>query len=268
MVEPNNEIISITRQCELLDINRSSYYYRPKPVSLETIAIMNRIDEIYTKFPYYGYRKITVQLKRDGLKINKKKVLSLMQQMSIQAIYPKKNTSKPSPEHFKYPYLLKQLNITEPNQVWGTDITYVRANGIWFYLVAILDWFSRYVISWQLSDNLRTEFCSENLRQALNTAIPTIHNSDQGSQFTSCEYTNILKQKNIQISMDGRGRCFDNIFNERLWRSVKYEEIYLKEYNNYQEAKKSLNEYFTLYNNERLHESLNYRTPAEVYLNN
>lgn len=229
---------------------------------------MNRIDEIYTKFPYYGYRKVTAQLKRDDFNVNHKKVLGLMQKMGIQAIYPKKNTSKPDKEHSKYPYLLRQLEVTQPNQVWGTDITYVRANGIWFYLVAILDWFSRYVISWKLSQNMQTEFCRDNLSQALETATPIIHNSDQGSQFTAHEYTNILKQKNIQISMDGRRRCFDNIFAERLWRTVKYEEVYLKDYNNYQEAKNSLKEYFTLYNTERLHESLNYQTPAEVYFNN
>lgn len=226
---------------------------------------MNKIDEIYTNKPYYGYRKITAQLKREDIKVNHKKVLSLMQKMGIQAIYPKKNISKPKQEDFKYPYLLKQLIINKPDQVWGTDITYVRGNGIWYYLVAVIDWFSRYVISWKLSDNMQVGFCKENLLEALKINIPVIHNSDQGSQFTSYEYTNVLKQKNIQISMDGRGRCFDNIFTERLWRSVKYEEIYLKEYTNFQEAERSLKEYFKIYNEERLHQSLNYLTPAEVY---
>jgi len=226
---------------------------------------MNRIDEIYTDKPYYGYPRITAQLKREGLIINHKRVANLMQTMGIQAIYPKKNTSKPNLVNATYPYLLKQLKIIKPNQVWGTDITYVRANGLWFYLIAILDWYSRYVVNWKLSPNMYVDFCQEALNEALNKAIPEIHNSDQGSQFTSREYTHLLKQKNVQISMDGRGRCFDNIFTERLWRTVKYEEIYLKDYSSFQEAELSLNQYFNIYNTERLHQSLNYQTPAEVY---
>lgn len=265
LIESNNETIPINRQCELLGINRSSYYYQPKPVSQETIILMNRIDEIYTDKPYYGYPRITKQLQREGVAVNHKRVAGLMQIMGIQAIYPKKNTSKPNLEHLKYPYLLKGITVEKPNQVWGTDITYVKANGIWFYLVAILDWYSRYVINWKLSKNMYVNFCNENLNEALQLATPIIHNSDQGSQFTSIEYTNILKQKNIQISMDGRGRCFDNIFTERLWRTVKYEEVYLKDYTSFQEAEISLTKYFHTYNTDRLHQSLNYQTPAEVY---
>lgn len=265
LIEPNHEKISIIRQCDLLGINRSGYYYQPKPISLETISLMKRIDTIYTDKPYYGYPKITKQLQRDGFVVNRKRVSNLMQIMGIQAIRPKKNTSKSNTEHLKYPYLLKGLEIIRPNHVWGTDITYVRANGIWFYLMAILDWYSRYVINWKLSKNMYVNFCNETLSEALQNAVPIIHNSDQGSQFTSNDYTNILKQKNIQISMDGRGRCFDNIFTERLWRTVKYEEIYLKEYGSFKEAETSLKKYFHTYNTERLHQSLNYQTPAEVY---
>lgn len=227
---------------------------------------MNRIDEIYTEQPYYGYRKITAQLHREALKINHKKVLNLMQIMSIQAIVPKKNTSKRNKAHPVYPYLLKGVDINQPNKVWGTDITYVRANGIWFYLVAILDWYSRYVISWRLSPSMGVDFCIASLEEALTIAIPEYHNSDQGSQFTSEEYTGILKNySQIKISMDGRGRCFDNIFTERLWRNVKYEEVYLKDYQAFSDARNSLAEYFNKYNTKRLHESLNYKTPAEIY---
>lgn len=268
MIETNNEKISIIRQCNLLGLSRSSYYYEPKSISFETIALMNRIDKIYTDKPYYGYPRITKQLQREGNMVNHKRVANLMRIMGIQAIYPKKNTSQPNVEHLKYPYLLKGLKVIKPNQVWGTDITYVKANGIWFYLIAILDWYSRYVINWKLSKNMYVNFCHETLNEALKIATPDIHNSDQGSQFTSEEYTDILKQKNVQISMDGRGRCFDNIFTERLWRTVKYEEIYLKDYASFQEAEISLKKYFHTYNTDRLHQSLNYQTPAEVYFKN
>ena len=190
--------------------------------------------------------------------------------MGIQAVFPKPNTSFPAKdeEHQVYPYLLNGVNIGRPNQVWGTDITYIRAQEEWFYLVAILDWFSRYVISWRLSPNMQSDFCQAVLREALKQAIPEIHNSDQGSQFTAKSYLAILQEyPQISVSMDGRGKCFDNIFNERLWRSVKYEEVYLKDYTSYTEARESLNEYFRIYNHERLHQSLNYQTPAEVYFN-
>jgi len=229
---------------------------------------MNLIDEIYTEFPFYGSPRITAELKRRGIKVNHKAVERLMQVMGIIAIYPKKNTSQPHPEHAKYPYLLKGLEINRPNQVWGTDITYIRASGTWFYLVAIIDWFSRYVITWRLSPNMSADFCTANLSEALKTARPEIHNSDQGSQFTSEEYLDVLKQfSDVRISMDGRGRCFDNIFTERLWRTVKYEEVYLHDYQSYKELEMSLNNYFQLYNHRRLHQSLDYQTPAEVYFN-
>ena len=225
---------------------------------------MNRIDKLYTAHPFLGVRKLAHELG-----INRKRVHRLMKLMGIQAIYPKPNTSKPAPSHPVYPYLLKNLNIYTPNQVWGTDITYIKMSGSYFYLVAMLDWYSRYVISWELSDSMDEGFCSSALTQALNQAKPHIHNSDQGSQFTSNHYLGILKtHPDIHISMDHRGRCFDNIFTERLWRSVKYEEVYLKDYQNFKEAKYSLSQYFNFYNQERPHQSLGMATPAEIYFRN
>ena len=229
---------------------------------------MRRIDEIYTAFPYYGSPKITAELHRQGVIVNHKAVERLMRVMGIQALVPRRNTSKPHPSHPRYPYLLNGLDINRPNQVWGTDITYVRANGIWFYLAAILDWHSRYVLAWKLSQNMSGEFCRAALEDALMIARPEIHNSDQGSQFTAEEYTGILKRHNVQISMDGRGRCFDNIFTERLWRTVKYEEVYLHEYRTFPEAEDSLSRYFQAYNHRRIHQSLGYQTPAEIYFKN
>jgi putative transposase len=229
---------------------------------------MDLIDEIYTDSPYYGIRKITAQLNRNGKKINKKKVARLMKLMGIQAIHPRRNLSQPNKEHEIYPYLLRNLKIKKSNQVWGTDITYIKMRGTWLYLVAILDWFSRYVVNWKLSDNLEKGFCINCLKEALEKNNPIIHNSDQGSQFTSKGYLNILKKADIKISMDGRKRCFDNIFTERLWRTIKYEEVYLNEYESFDHAKDSLRRYFKKYNYKRLHQSLNYRTPAEIYFDN
>ena len=227
---------------------------------------MSKIDEIYTELPFYGSPKITKELKNQGIIVNHKKIERLMAEMGLQALEPQKNTSKPHPDHQVFPYLLRTKRIIYPNQVWGTDITFIRAKGLWFYLVAILDWYSRYVLSWQLSRTLTADFCVNALDQALTIARPEIHNSDQGSQFTSFEYIAKLREyPEIQISMDGRGRCFDNIFTERLWRTVKYEEVYLKEYQSFDEAQESLNGYFNLYNTRRLHESLNYLTPQKVY---
>jgi len=227
---------------------------------------MSKIDEIYTELPFYGSPKITKELKNQGIIVNHKKIERLMAEMGLQALVPQKNTSKPHPDHPVFPYLLRTKRIIYPNQVWGTDITFIRAKGLWFYLVAILDWYSRYVLSWQLSRTLTADFCVNALDQALTIARPEIHNSDQGSQFTSFEYIAKLREyPEIQISMDGRGRCFDNIFTERLWRTVKYEEVYLKEYQSFDEAQESLNGYFNLYNTRRLHESLNYLTPQKVY---
>lgn len=230
---------------------------------------MHRIDEIYTDLPYYGAVKITEQLKRNGYPVNHKRIERLMRKMGIEALRPKKNTSCGNERNRKFPYLLDGIKAVYPNHIWGTDITYIRANSTWFYLVAILDWYSRYVISWMLSEYMTAEFCVANLEQALTYAQPNIHNSDQGSQFTSEEYLAVLeKRPNIRISMDGRGRCWDNIFTERLWRSVKHEEVYVKDYRSFAEAKSELSGYFKNYNEKRLHSSLGYRPPAEVYFEN
>lgn len=222
---------------------------------------MEAIDKLYTKCPFYGVRRIA-----NELKVNRKRIHRLMRIMGIQAVFPKPNLSKNSVSHPVYPYLLKGVDIARPNQVWGVDITFIKMHNYFLYLVALIDWYSRYVLSWKLSDSLSTDFCLEALREALNIGVPDIHNSDQGVQFTSEDYLDILRSyPEIKISMDGRGRAFDNIFTERLWRTIKYEEVYLKDYQNYREAEKSLNEYFNFYNNERSHQSLNYQKPVNVY---
>jgi putative transposase len=249
-----------------LDVSRSGYYYEPVAVSERELMLMNKIDEIYTELPFYGSPRVTRELHRQGIVVNHKMVERLMRQMGLVALFPQKNTSKPNPNHPVFPYLLNKTQASYPNHIWGTDITFVRGHGVWFYLVAILDWYSRYVLSWRLSRTLTADFCVEALTEALVQALPEFHNSDQGSQFTSFEYVSILKSHpGIRISMDGRGRCFDNIFTERLWRTVKYEEVYLKDYRTFDEARESLQRYFQLYNNRRLHQALNYQTPADVY---
>jgi len=228
-------------------------------------AVMRVIDEIYTKHPFYGVRRVTNALKRLGWCINHKRVARLMQVMGLEAIYPKPRLSVARKEHRKYPYLLRNLSIMRPDQVWSTDITYIRLKGGHVYLAAILDWFSRYVVSWTLSITIDANFCVDMLKGALTTARPEIFNSDQGVQFTSDAFTGILKDHCIRISMDGRGRAFDNIFVERLWRTVKYEEVYLRDYSSVSEARCSVRQYFEFYNNERPHQSLGYKTPSEVY---
>lgn len=267
LIDRNHLEISIRKQCALLQLNRSDLYYLRKPeISLKDKMVMDEIDKIYTKCPYYGWPRITKQLKRNGFAINHKRVYRLMKIMGIEAIFPKRNLSKPGKDHEVFPYLLDNIIIKFPNQVWGTDITYVRLKKEWLYLVAIMDWYSRYILAWELSDSLNEWFCCEALKRALRLAIPNIHNSDQGVQFTSDGYLNILKQHpEISISMDHRGRVFDNIFNERLWRTIKYEEVYLKSYETPNEAHQSISDYIRFYNEERLHQSLNYQTPAEVY---
>jgi len=257
--------LPLTDQAALLGISRGSIYYVPVAPNPEDFIIMNRIDEIYTKQPYYGYRPMTAQLKRDGCQVNKKRVYRLMREMGIEAIYPKPNLSKNNQPHSIYPYLLKHLCIIRPNQVWGTDITYIRMEQGFIYLVAFLDWFSRYVVAWQLSTTLTTGFIVEAAQRALQTAYPEIINSDQGVQFTSQDYLNLWNQEKTKISMDHRGRCFDNIFTERLWRTVKYNDIYPKCYDSVIAVRDGLTEFFDIYNNHRLHESLNYQTPAEIY---
>ena len=266
-IERENTLLSIRRQCALLQLNRSNFYYERKPdISVWDKEIMDEIDKIYTKCPFYGYPRITKELHKRNYPVNHKRVYRLMGLMGIEAVFPKPNTSRPNITHDIYPYLLKGLDISYPNQVWGVDITYVRMKNEWLYLVAILDWYSRYIVAWELSDSLNVNFCCETLKRALMTATPQIHNSDQGSQFTSNEYLDLLKGKEtIKISMDHKGRCFDNIFTERLWRTVRYEEVYLKSYESPKDARQSLTNYVTFYNRERLHQSLDYKTPEEIY---
>jgi len=265
LIEPDHSVLSIRKQCELLWLHRSNYYYEPVKISHESIWILHRIDEIFTECPFYGSRKIHEALKREGIKICRARVQAFMRKMGFRAIYPKVKLSKKHPEHKIYPYLLGDMRIVSPDQVWGTDITYIRLGQGFLYLVAIIDWFSRYVLSWRLSNSLDVNFCMEALKDALERGCPKVFNSDQGSQFTSNDFTGILLNSGIEISMDGRGRVFDNIFTERLWRSVKYEEVYIKNYQVYKDAREGLKNYFQFYNNRRYHQSLGYKTPDEVY---
>lgn len=257
--------VSVRKQCELLDLNRSSFYYEPAPISPEDLAIMNKIDEIYTDYPFYGARRMSRELKGLGFSIGRKHTGRLMRSMGLEAVIPKKNTSKPHPDHPVYPYLLRDAEITHANQVWSMDITYIRLKKGFVYLAVVMDWKSRYVLSWKISNTLTSDFCVEALKEALDYGTPEIFNTDQGSQFTSDDFVNVLKEHKIQISMDGRGRALDNIFVERLWRSVKYENVYLKGYETIPEAEAGLKEYFDFYNLKRRHQSLDYKTPWLVY---
>jgi len=260
--DPNH---TIKEQCQLLSLNRTSVYYKPVPVSKKKLAIFRRIDEIYTMNPSFGGATIGTILRREGLSVSDPTVRRYMTEMGLQAIYPGPNLSKRAHESLIYPYLLRNLTIERPNQVWGTDITYIRMCSGFLYLVAYMDWFSRYVLAWELSDTLETDFVLKALRAALSIAIPDIVNSDQGSQYTSIDHTALLKEKNVRISMDGRGRCMDNIFTERLWRSLKYQEVYLHEYQSPREARAGIRRYFELYNTFRPHQGLGGLTPHEVY---
>lgn len=267
MIEKDNPDISLTRQAELLGMSRSSVYYQ-SIIDPEDLRIMNAIDEIYTKLPFYGHRKIRRELKSEyQIEIGRKRTQSLMKRMGLEAIYPKKkrNLSRGDKFHKKFPYLLKELEIIRPNQVWGTDITYVKLKNGFIYLTAIIDWYSRYILSWQLSPTLENEFCVQALEKALEIAVPEIHNSDQGVHYTAENYVSVLERKEIQISMDGRGRCLDNIFTERFWRTVKYENIFLHDYADIDEARQGLAEYLQFYNNSRIHQALEYMTPAQIY---
>lgn len=265
MLEPGHTEIPIYRQCELMGLSRAGYYYQPQGESPLNLNLMNFIDEQYTRTPFYGVEKMTAWLIRQGFEVNPKRVRRLMRLMGLEAIYPKQNLSIASAEHKKYPYLLRDVLVERPDQVWSTDITYIKMAQGFLYLVAIMDWYSRYVLAWRLSNTLDTQFCLDALEGALAISQPEIFNTDQGSQFTSNEFTGRLQQSGICISMDGRGRVFDNIFIERLWRSVKYEEVYVHSYESVRDAYNNLTRYFQLYNKERLHESLGYRTPHEVY---
>lgn len=267
MIDTDNDI-SIKRQSELLGISRSSLYTSPL-VNTENIRIMSCIDAIYTKYPFYGSRRVKVALLQEySIDICREHVQHLMRDMGLEAIYPKKNTSIPNNQHPKYPYLLKGITASYPNHIWGTDITYIRMNGGFCYLVAILDWYSRYIVNWTLSPTLEIEFCLENMSDALSNHTPYIANSDQGSHFTSPKHTSLLTEKGVLISMDGRGRCMDNIFTERLWRTLKYECIFIHDYKTISEVRDGLSQYIQFYNTERPHQSLDYKTPESLFLNN
>jgi putative transposase len=265
LIVPSHPEFSIVEQAELLCISRGSFYYEPKE-NLDDKKHMDMIDAIYTDFPFYGSRRVRLELiDRHNAFICRERVQRLMRLMGIEAIYPKPKTSVAHPEHKKYPYLLSGVTASFPNHIWGTDITYIRLEDGWAYLVALIDWHSRYVLAWELSLTMETDFCIAALQSALAQATPKIHNSDQGVQFTDREYVAILEASGAAISMDGRGRCMDNIFTERLWRTLKYENIFLMSYRNAAEAKAGLSEYIPFYNTRRRHQSLEYRTPADVY---
>jgi putative transposase len=257
--------LSLSEQVKLLGISRASLYYQPVPPSPEEIRLKHRIDELYTESPFYGSRRMTRQLEREGEIINRKRVQRYMREMGIEGICPGPNLSKRNLAHRVYPYLLRGRVIERKNQVWGIDITYIRWLAGWLYLVAILDWHSRYVVGWQLSESLEMDFVLETVKDAFEVAVPEIFNSDQGSHFTSEVYIELLQEAGTQISMDGKGRALDNIFTERLWRTIKYEEVYLHEYGSEKAVRRGLENYLEFYNHRRLHQSLNYQTPAEVY---
>jgi putative transposase len=266
LIEHHHTAISVRRQCELVGLNRATFYRQVVGETSLNLKLMQLIDREYTRAPFYGYRKMTVRLNdQHGYQINHKRVARLMRKIGLQAVYPRPRTSIPDLQHKKFPYLLRGLAITHPNQVWSTDITYVPMPHGFMYLVAIIDWYSRFVIAWKLSNTLDGSFCLETLLMALQQGQPEIFNTDQGVQFTARDFTSTLSGAGVRISMDGRGRAFDNIFVERLWRTVKYENIYIKEYSTVSALFNGLEDYFQLYNYERPHQSLDYRVPAEIH---
>jgi len=264
-VDPADNNFSIREQCDLIGVCRSGIYYKPTRLSDVDLVLMRAIDKQYTATPFYGRRRMTVEMNKQGFDVGQKHVRTLMRLQCLEAIYPKPNLSKNCKEHKKYPYLIRGMKICGPNHVWAADITYIPLQSGFGYLFAIMDWFSRYVIEWQLSSTLETDFCLEALERALTGGRPQIFNTDQGVQFTSCRFTGMLEVSDILISMDGRGRAFDNIMVERLWRSVKYEDVYPKGYHSFSDAEEGLKTYFGFYNKARPHQGLKYQTPAEVY---
>ena len=265
MIAPGSEL-SVTRQAKLLGVSRSSVYYHPKPESAEELDLLKRLDELFTENPMYGSRRLQVMLRREGILVGRRRIRHLMRKLGLWALTPKPDTSKPHPAHTIYAYLLRGLIIDRPNQVWATDITYIPMQRGFLYLVAILDWATRRVLAWRLSNTLTTDFCTAALKEAIaRYGTPEIFNTDQGSQFTSEEFTGVLKAHQIAISMDGRGRCHDNIFVERLWWTVKHEWVYLRPCDNGIEQQKSLGQCFDWYNRRRPHQSLGWQTPDEVY---
>lgn len=266
LIDKEDKILSMRRQCQLLGITRSNLYYKPVGISERDQQLMNLLDEQYTKRPFWGVRNMTAYLRSRGYFVGKDHVRTLLRKMGLQAIFAKPHLSKPNTQHKVYPYLLRGLEIVRPNQVWSTDITYIRLAYGFAYLVAIIDWYSRYVLSWRLSNTLDSNFCIESVQEALmRYGNPEIFNSDQGSQFTSQDFINVLVENKISISMDGKGRCLDNIFVERLWRSVKYENVYLHGYQSIPEAREGLKSYFEFYNYERFHQGLDNKIPWEVH---
>ncbi len=268
MVEPGHARISLRRQCELLGLGRSSLYYHSQADRTYNEQLMRLMDEQYLRAPFYGVPRMTQWLRRQGHWVNEKRVRRLLRQMGLEAVYPrrKQGLSQADRQHQVYPYLLQGLEIAQPDQVWAADITYIRMARGWLYLMAILDWFSRYVVTWELSITLEADFCVTALQRALTLARPEIFNTDQGSQFTSAGWIEALEAAAVAISMDGCGRAFDNIFVERLWRSVKVEEVYLHDYQSVRDAREGLGQYLAFYNGQRPHQALGYRTPAEVYV--
>lgn len=265
LIDSQDRQFSVRQQCELLGINRSSLYYQPMGESEENLMLMRLLDEQYTRTPFYGVRKMEAYLRSLGHDANHKRVRRLLRKMGLEAIYQKPNTSKPNPEHKVFPYLLRGLTIDRCDQVWSTDITYIRLKGGFVYLMAIIDWYSRYVLAWSLSTTLDADFCIDTLAALLERRICDIFNTDQGAQFTTPRFTAPLLDKGVRVSMDGRGRALDNIFVERLWRSVKYEHVYLQDIQTVQQAWLGLRDYFHFYNHERFHQSLDDKTPAEIY---
>ena len=264
-IHPEHPRLSVARQCGLLGLARSSYYYLPQPESAANLHYLRLLDEEYTRHPFYGVPKMTFWLQQEGYAVGPKRVRRLLRQMGLMAVYPKPRLSLNPLEHQRFPYLLRGLLIDRPNQVWSTDITYIRLRTGFVYLVAILDWYSRLVLAWELSISLDVAFCLAALERALVDQQPEIFNTDQGAQFTSVQFQTPLLAAQVRLSMDGRGRVFDNIFVERLWRSVKYEEVYLKDYADVAGARQGLGQYFTFYNRERFHQALEYRTPHDVH---
>lgn len=267
-IEPSHPKLSIVRQSQLIHLHRSSYYFQAATESPENLKIMRLIDEKYTRHPFYGSRKLVSYLEENGICVNRKRILRLMRLMGISPIYPQPNLSKPDQKHKIYPYLLRDLPIVNPDQVWSTDITYIPIRGGFVYLTAVIDWFSRLVLAFELSNTLDSAFCIKALLEALTVGQPEIFNTDQGSQFTSIDFTSVLKKRGIRISMDGKGRAIDNVFIERLWRSVKYELIYLKDFDSVPCLYNELSSYFRFYNTERHHQALKNRRPVDLYPSN
>lgn len=265
MIDRGHDRLSLRRQCQLLELNRASWYYRAASESPENLTLMRLLDEQYLHTPYYGSRRMTAWLRSQGHAVNRKRVQRLMGQMGLEALYPRQRSRRDGLEHRIYPYWLREVVIERPNQVWSTDITYIPMSRGFMYLVAILDWYSRYVVAWELSNTLDTDFCLAALESALGQATPQIFNTDQGVQFTSRVFTERVERAGIAISMDGRGRALDNVFVERLWRTVKYEDSYVKDYDSVLALEQGLSRYFDFYNQERLHQSLDYQTPAAVH---